>query len=286
MPALTDLCLSILPQVTPESLWRSWSVSPWTALPLALSAFIYSRQIVRLRRDGLRPSSFRVSLFVAGWVLLAIALTSPLCRMSASMASAHMVQHVILAVAAPPLLLIGCTSMAAPAAPPESWGNAQSSFRRAPWALGGSYAGYTAVTALYGAAIWLWHLPAVYEAVLQSTAVHMTGYSGLILASLLFWAATLNLARSGPAGAGAVTFAMFITTIHTGFLGALLTLSPWPWFPSATGGSAFGLEPLEDQQVAGLIMWVPMAGIYLTATLIGLYRALDALGRDPDRALP
>lgn len=286
MPALTDLCLSILPQVTPENLWWSWSLSPWTALPLVVSALVYSGRIIGLRREGVRASSFRVWLFFAGWLLLAIALASPLCRMSASVAAAHMVQHVILAVAAPPLLLIGSAGLWTPAAIMKSVSTSGSSLQPGAWRFGSSAAGYTALTALYGAAIWLWHLPALYEAVLQSTAVHVVGYSALLGVSILFWAATLNLARSSPAGAGAAAFAMFITTIHTGFLGALLTLSPWPWFTSATGGSAFGLEPLEDQQIAGLIMWVPMAGIYLTATLIGLYRALDAPGRDPERALP
>lgn len=278
--SLLDLCRAAFAHVTPDTFWTSWSLAPQSLVPLLIALGAYLSGAAALRRASHRLPAARAACFILGWTLLAIALLSPLCRMSAGLASAHMVQHAIIAALAPPLLILGSAGRVMAAGLPRGWGAAAGRALASVAGVQRRFGAYAAVTVLYGAAIWAWHAPALYEAVLQGSTAHVVGYAGLIAISLAFWSGTVSLGTSGGAGAGAAVLALLITTIHTGFLGALLTLSQFQWFASATGGPAWGLSPLEDQQLAGLVMWVPMAGIFLAGTLWILYRAIDAFQRD------
>ena len=189
----------------------------------------------------------RLSFAVAGLLLLAAALVSPLCRLAATLVSAHMAQHIVLVALAPPLLALALPvrrrGLAAPA-------------RLGLW------------TALYGGAIWLWHLPPVYEAALQGRAAHLLMYGSLLLAAGGFWLSILAAARSGDSQPGLALLALLVTFVHTGLLGALLVFARGLWYPLlAPGARAWALTPLEDQQLAGLIMWIPMGTAYLVAAL-------------------
>ena len=244
---LTALCLAgAANPTTPDAVWASWSFAPATAGPLlaGLAGLLW------LARRG--QASWPA--FV-GWAALAIALASPLCRLAATTASAHMAQHVILVAVAPPLLVLGLPS------PP-----------RLPRALSRP----ALVSAAYALAIWAAHTPAAYQAALLDAGVHLALLAALLGASLLFWSSLLdplNRAAAAPTAA--------LALVQTGLLGALLTFAPSPWYPVFGPGPAlWGLTPLEDQQLAGLIMWAPMAAIYLTAGLC----ALAALLRQTSRA--
>jgi cytochrome c oxidase assembly factor CtaG len=118
----------------------------------------------------------------------------------------------------------------------------------------------------YGAAIWIWHITWFYEAALASASIHLVFVASLLFVSFWFWREVI----SAPAGAlGTTGFVLLATLIHTGMLGALLTFSRQVWYPAMTPGALlWGLEPLEDQQLAGLIMWIPMGAIYLIAGLL------------------
>lgn len=235
-PPLLSLCLSSAPLVRPADLWASWSLAPEIVLPLL--AFVAWR--IRTAR---RPLPALIAL-----ALLAIALVSPLCRLSAVLASAHMVQHALLVTLAPMAL-----ALAAPRPLP----------RRGPLPL---------VTAAYGAAIWFWHVPAAYEAALADPVIHLVMVGSLLALSEAFWRRVLH-AREGAGGTA--TLALLATMIHTGLLGAVLTFAGAPWYGTmAQGALAWGLDPLADQQLAGLIMWVPMAAIYLGAALVLVGRLL------------
>ncbi|HEX2188904.1 MAG TPA: cytochrome c oxidase assembly protein, partial [Longimicrobiaceae bacterium] len=143
------------------------------------------------------------------------------------------------------------------------------------WARGGRVrAAWGALTApsaawlLHAAAIWLWHLPALYQATLASDAVHGLQHLSFLGTALLFWWALAH-GRRGRTGYGAAVLALFTTALHSGGLGALLTFSPRPWYPAyAESTAAWGLTPLEDQQLAGLIMWIPAGVSYLIAGLL------------------
>lgn len=238
MDTLATLCLASAPPVRPETFWSAWSLAPSVLLPLLAALLL-------VRHSGGRERA----LFLLGWLLLAVALVSPLCRLAAATASGHMLQHVILVALAPPLLVLGL--------PAGRWR------RHLPGPL--------AASILYAAAVWLSHAPPIYEATLLGPALHL-GLLGLLAAAgLAFWSSALLAAPT----VGHAALMAFAAMTHTTLLGALLALSPEPWYPLFAGRTeAWGLTPLEDQQLAGLIMWVPMAGVYLLAALAGLAKVL------------
>jgi putative membrane protein len=121
---------------------------------------------------------------------------------------------------------------------------------------------------LHGLALWIWHMPSLYDAALQSEAIHAIQHLCFFLSASLFWWGIAH-GRYGRAGYGVAVVYIFATAMHSGILGALLTFSPHVWYPLYERTSTtLGLTPLEDQQLAGLLMWVP-AGV--TFVVGGLY---------------
>ena len=115
--------------------------------------------------------------------------------------------------------------------------------------------------------LWVWHAPVLFEAALHDAWIHALQHASFLFSALLFWWALLGVPRAVTAP-GATAY-LFTTMIHTGALGALMTVATRPWYPSyeATVG-AWGLMALEDQQIGGLIMWVPAGAIYAAVGLI------------------
>lgn len=277
---LVALCLAGVTAVTPATIASAWSLAPATLLPVLILPALYLSAVAARRQEGAAPPGWRTGLFAAGWLLLAVAVVSPLCRLAATLAWAHMIQHVILVALAPPLVLLGSAGVwsRAPQAPADGDANG-------PWLARPSGAAL-----LYGIAIWLWHLPRFYEAALRGGALHLVMLGMLLGASLVFWRSILVAARSGAGGALVAAPVLLATLMHTGMLGALLTFSPGLWFPvMAPGALAFGLSPLADQQIAGLIMWVPMGLVYMAAALglvaCGLAEPAGAERPEPRRAI-
>jgi cytochrome c oxidase assembly factor CtaG len=115
--------------------------------------------------------------------------------------------------------------------------------------------------------LWGWHAPILYQAAIESALVHALQHLSFFGSALLFWWALLY-GRLGRLGYGVAVLAAFPTAVHSSVLGALLTASPSPWYQSyLTTTEAWNLTPLEDQQLAGLIMWVPAGMIYLVGAL-------------------
>lgn len=249
--SLLSLCLAgaLVPR---EALWSAWSLAPQATVPLLATALIYAW---RVRREP-RLAGWRIGCFAAGWALLVAALVSPLCRLSATLVAAHMVQHFLIVAAAAPLLVLGAPLARAPR--PRLF----------------------AASAVYGLAIWLWHLPALYAAILLDPVVHALGYAALVVASLWFWSQVLRAV--GSAHPLPALPALFATVVHTGVLGALLTFATRPLYPVlAAGAPAWDLSPLEDQQLAGLLMWVPMSLAYIGAALAAAGRQLATSAAPP-----
>jgi cytochrome c oxidase assembly factor CtaG/cytochrome c2 len=205
--------------------------------------------------------------FWSGWCALAAALVSPLHALGAGLFSAHMLQHEVLMLVAAPLLVLGRPLPLVLRALPLLW-------RRQLGQWGKRYQGSWRVLthplvawALHAAALWIWHIPRLFQATLTSELVHAGQHLSFLGTGLCFWWALLS-GRQGLHGYGAAVLAVFTTALHSSLLGALLTLAPTPWYPAyAPTTAAWGLTPLEDQQLGGLIMWIPAGVVYLLVAL-------------------
>jgi putative membrane protein len=130
--------------------------------------------------------------------------------------------------------------------------------------------------ALHVVALWIWHAPPFYEAALRNQAVHVVEHAAFFLTALLFWWVLL-VPHGRPMGVGARVIYLFTAGLQSTILGAMITFARHPWYPSHFGTTqAWGLTPLEDQQLAGLLMWIPAGIVYLVALLPLLGSALTA----------
>lgn len=270
----------------PHDLWSAWTWSPSITIPLVVTLAVYlvgTRALWARAGRGHGVTGVQVACFVAGWLALVIALVSPLHALGESLFSAHMTQHELLMTVAAPLLVIGRPLVPALFALPASSRRAASGWTKAGWFRHG----WNVITrpsvafALHAVAIWGWHLPSLYGATLDNDAIHTLQHFSFLGTALLFWWTVLNPAWSGR---GIALLSLFGTMLHTGALGALLTVSASVWYaPYMTTTTAWGLTPLQDQQLGGLIMWIPGGITYLVAALALLAASLRESER---RAVP
>jgi hypothetical protein len=179
--------------------------------------------------------------------------------------SAHMLQHMMLMLVAAPLLVLGLPGYTLLWALPPRARRGLASALRARWvrATLRVLSAPLGAVALHLLAIWAWHLPSLYEAALESEPVHVLEHASFLGTALLFWWRV-----RASAGSGAALLYVFCIAMQGGVLGVLITLSPTVWYPvQAVGAAAWGLTPLEDQQLAGLLMWVPGGAVYLGTAL-------------------
>ena len=216
---------------TPAELLGRWNLDPLLLLAMGVGALAYIRFC--------RPGSHRSSAAFGGASALAVLLfVSPFCALTSALFSARIVHHLLLTLALAPLLALSVPRLRPP----------------------GSLAGWTAAQAII---FWLWHSPALYDAALSNAGIYWLMQSSLTVAAIGFWAVIRN------ASAPAALAALLATMVQMGLLGALITFAGVPLYaPHFATTQAWGLSPLEDQQLAGLIMWVSGAGIYLAAALL------------------
>jgi putative membrane protein len=233
--------------------WVTW------ALVLALLGYL-----VGVMRAVQRPSLMRMTLFVCGWATLAVALLGPVGHWARSSLAGHMTQHMMLLAVAPPLLLLARPMSQYMQALP---GNAR---RLVGPPLGRLYrfsaAAPISAFIVHGLVIWLWHLPLPYQLALEHRLLHDAAHLLFFTTGLWFWWSLIAPGRLGHGGFGLATVLAVLTMMHTGMLGALLTFAPQLLYPDQPAG--FGsFDQLSDQQVAGLLMWVPGGVIYSAAAL-------------------
>ena len=252
-----------------EGLWQpEWPV----AAILAVSLWFYLRGVQRLWRaasPGRGIARGEVACFIAGWMVLAAALMPPVHTLGEMLFSVHMVEHELLMAVAAPLLVLGRPLIAFLWALPQSARRDLGSLSRARavhrvWLFATSALVAWMIHAL---ALWVWHLPALFWAALARELVHSLQHVCFLGAALLYWTSLLRL-RHDAESRGAAVISLFATSLHSGILGALLTLGTVSWYPLYGGRSAaWGLTALEDQQLAGLVMWVPGGFVYMGAAL-------------------
>jgi cytochrome c oxidase assembly factor CtaG/cytochrome c2 len=193
-----------------------------------------------------------------------------------------MTQHTLLMLVAAPLLAFGQPLLAWLWAFGDERRERVARPFRAPRASGVWHAisSPLVVFLLQAAALWLWHVPSWYEAALHHDSVHALEHVCLLIAGSLFWWAMVR-GRYGRMGYGLAVVYVFLTAVHSGTLGALLTIAPRPWYASYVAeGSRWGIDPLEDQQLAGLLMWIPAGVIFI---LLGLALMAAWLGESERR---
>lgn len=197
-----------------------------------------------------RPAALRQRLLLHGsFLLAALSLFGPLDEAAETSAALHMLQHMLLMLAVAPLAVL--------ARPLPQWrslcGPRLDRLWRGPLRLARRP---LACAVLHGALIWIWHAPGPYRLALDNLWWHLVEHACFLLSAWLFWWSVL---RAGPRQQGQALLALLLTSMHTGLLGALLSFARMPLY-RATGD-------LGDQQLAGLLMWVPGGLVYLLAAL-------------------
>jgi cytochrome c oxidase assembly factor CtaG len=256
---------------------------------MLLAAAVYSLGLARLwgrAGRGRGIETWRAGCFAGAMLALSLALIWPFDVLGGTILSAHMVQHVLLTAVAAPLLVLSVPLTAGLWALPLAARRAAGGVAHAP----GIRQGWRWLTlplfawALYAASLWLWHMPRFYEAAAGDEWVHVLEHVCFLGSALMLWWAALLSARTSALGVGTGIFLLFTTACQDGLLGALLVFSPRPLYGFyAEAAHLLGRDPLADQQLAGVIMWLVGGMIYLCAALALAWKFLLPAGRAPLR---
>lgn len=264
--------------LAPHDLWSAWSFDPVVVAAVALTWWLYRRGI----RSAGRTTPTRQSRLTWGLVLATVAVLSPVDAMGSVLASAHMVQHLLLMMVAAPVLAWARSGetllLGLPKGIRKRLGSWRRRLRLTP-AVTRRISHPGLVWFAFAAVLWFWHMPGPYEAALDSELVHAVEHSTFIAVALFFWATIFNT----PARLqGLAVLGVFAAALQGTVLAAILTFAPSPLYsPYEITAPIWGLTPLEDQQLAGVIMWVPGGLIYLVVglALFGSWIAASAEGR-------
>jgi putative membrane protein len=227
----------------------SWSLAPGPILLVLAAGWLYAHRWRASHAEGGERAAptWRAALFAVGLVLTLVALVSPVDRLGEQLASAHMLQHLLLADLASIALILGLTKhILRPATK-----RIHAIERKA-----GPLAHPAFAAVVYVAVMWLWHIPSLYDAALENAFVHAVEHMSYSAAGLLYWWHLLSPIRSRLrlGGMGPIAY-MASTKLLVGFLGVLLAFSPdLLWDGYGHTGERWGMSPLDDQHVAGLIM--------------------------------
>ncbi|MBZ7927238.1 cytochrome c oxidase assembly protein (plasmid) [Ensifer adhaerens] len=244
-----------------------WTFDPWISLPLAIISLLYGLGLIKVWRRARRvgPIAQRILLFYAGVLSLAGALLSPLHWLGEHLFAFHMIEHEIVMVVSAPLMVIarpmGFLLWALPRRTRHLAGRAiHSPAMSKAWEWSTRT---TNATILHGIAIWAWHVPTLFDAAFLSPHIHRLQHISFFATAILFWWALVWKSGHGVAG-----WHLFVTMMHTNILGALMALAPRAvYFAQTNTTLSWGLTPLQDQQLAGMIMWVPAGTVYAAACL-------------------
>ena len=266
----------------------SWTVDAWVVGPLAvtLAAFVVGYARVRRRATASATAARSTLLFLAGWLTLVAALVSPLHRAGESSFAAHMLEHELLMLVAAPLLiaahpggvLLWCLPhrARAPLAHVFLAAPVVATWRRLIEPL--------TATILQALVLWAWHAPPLFDRALASSGWHIVQHLSFIVSALIFWSAMLD-PRQRHRQPAMLVGCLFATSIVSGALGALMAFSSSPWYAGYRDMhlSAFGLNPAQDQQIAGVLMWIPGGLVHMgvaLALLAQLLRGESPLARN------
>jgi cytochrome c oxidase assembly factor CtaG len=254
-----------------------WTLDPLLTVPLGLALLIYLVGWFRLSKRASKPPT-GIALYLAGWIVLTLSLTSPLHEAGERSFTMHMIEHELIMLLAT-LLLASSTAGGVLA-----WGLP----RPLRLSLGGSWKSPlqrlwkvltepVTATAIQAAVMWGWHAPFLFDRALDSFGWHVAQHACFFLSSLIFWWAMLHPRERGS-GYGVSAACLFATSLIGGALGALMSFSSSPWYAdyAAMGMTGVGLDPVDDQRLAGLIMWIPGGLVHGAAALALAYKWFKA----------
>ena len=283
---LTVIVAHTDPPLAPHELWGAWNADPLILGGLLLLGWVYWRG--RTRSGS--TAGWQDWCFAGGLVAVGVALLSPLDALSGVLASAHMVQHLLLTLVAAPLLAVSAPAGALLRGAPTAVRRAVTpSRRRLRPALEAMRVlrNPAVVWLLHVGTLWAWHAAALYDAALSSPLVHALEHTTFLLTGVLFWRVVIG-ARAVRTSPGLGVLLVFAMTLQSALLALLLTFAQSPWYPGYTATTRpWGIEQLADQQLAGAIMWVPAGFVYLGVALtllVGWVRGTQDEGDVPTTA--
>ena len=244
----------------PSAIWLRWNLDPVLIAALVALAAVYE---IASERSVRRRAPICKGFFYCGWTVLTFALISPLCPLSVSLFSARVGQHVLLTMFAAPLIAAGLRGLDAS---PAMVAIARA-LRRSP----------ILAASAFGLLLWFWHAPAPYAATFTSYLTYWLMHITLIATAVWLWSALID---TSPENSLSVLLAGVMSTVQMGFLGALITFVPRAIYtPHLLTTGAWGLTPLQDQQLGGVVMWVPGCVIFLLAASAVLWRVMEQAGQ-------
>jgi len=257
-----------------QAVLLSWSVPPAASFALALTAIIYLRGWFLMRRARVPfIPAWRAVSFLLGLLALWVALASPLDTFSSFLITAHMVQHMLLMMAAPPLILLGAPLIplvrGLPAFAAREFAGPFLNWRVA-LRVGDALTNLWFAVVLLGVVTFAWHTPRLYELALASTAWHEFEHACFFVASLIFW---WPVVQPWPSRAHAARWAivpyLLIGDVQNTVLSAILVFSDHVLYPSyAAMPRLFGFSALHDQAASGAIMWVMGSMAFLVPAVV------------------
>jgi putative membrane protein len=266
----------------PHDLWGAWNLDPVLLGGLLLAAWAFWRGQTSGPR---RPvDSWRARCFTGALVALGLALLSPLDALSGALASAHMVQHLLLLLVAAPLLALSAPSSAILRGSPLALRRASGRWRRRLGLTHGNlgFLRHPATVWLVSVGvIWFWHAAAPYDATLDSQFLHVLEHASFLVTAVLFWQVVVGVRGAARVSGGLGVLLLFAMAMQSVLLSVLLTFARTPWYSGYAATTApWGLDPLTDQRLAGVIMWIPAGGIYLVVALALLVTWIRATERE------
>ncbi|MDQ3708470.1 MAG: cytochrome c oxidase assembly protein [Actinomycetota bacterium] len=253
----------------PHDLWGAWNLEPTLLLGLGLAVWAYRRG----RTGGPRRQvdTWRARCFAGALAAVGVALLSPLDALSGALASAHMVQHILLLLVAAPLLALSAPSSTLLRGSPLRVRQARGRWRRRLRLGRGQLVAFrhpATVWLLHVGTLWFWHAAVPYGAALENPFLHVVEHMTFLVTAVLFWRVVIGARTPGRVPNGLGVLLVFGMAMQSVFLSVLLTFARTPWYAGyAATTRPWGLAPLADQQLAGVIMWIPAGLIYLAAAL-------------------
>ena len=254
----------------PHDLWSAWNLDPIIVIGLALAGWLYWTGV---RRRGDQPPPRRARFFAAGLATIAIALLSPIDALATVLVSGHMLQHLLLIMVAAPLIVVGdptTVMRGVPRGVRKSTGRWRHERGFTPARISSLHHPVPIFLATAGA-IWFWHASVAYEAAADNQILHALEHASFLLTAILFWNVLLSRRPSSRLAPGASVLLIFAVAMQGVILSALLTFGDTPWYPSyGETARSWNLDPIEDQRLAGLLMWIPGGLLYTAAALRSL----------------